>query len=90
MTKSIWKYELVTNGPNKPKVPIGAQFLTLQLQYGLPQIWFLVNVQGTLEERTFEIHGPGWQIQENPGEYRGTYQLAKGSLVFHVFETTGL
>ena len=93
--RTIYKYEFregeKTYGePYQMMVQKGAIFLSMQVQRGIPCLWFLVDPKAHQEQRSFEIYGTGWDMPEKPGEYRGTYQLANGTLVFHVFETTGL
>ncbi len=43
MTKNIFKYTLHLNDSIKIKMPVGAEILTVQLQYGKPQLWALVD-----------------------------------------------
>jgi hypothetical protein len=83
--KTIWKWTLA------PKItvdmPKDAQILAIQAQNDEPQMWALVDPQAEMCKRTFNVYGTGTNVPDNPGVYRGTFQLSGGALVFHVFET---
>lgn len=89
--KKIYKYVLATTDSQALLMKKG-EILSLQLQNGAPCIWVLVNPIESDEYRYFEIFGTGHTIYEDMGVERrfvGTYQLAGGKLVFHVFEKLG-
>lgn len=90
MTTSIWKYPLQVIGEQLVHMPKGAKVLTVQVQYGEPQIWVQVDERAITEPRTFTTYGTGESSHEgkDPGRYIGTYQLYNGAAVFHVFERT--
>lgn len=76
-------------------MPKGAKPLTVAVQgiQGQVCLWALVDSEAELEARDFVTYGTGHPVRDvvkrNVGEiqtYIGTYQLASGSLVFHVFE----
>jgi hypothetical protein len=79
----VWKFEL--KGTCSLFVPVGAKTLTVQVQKGVPCIWMLVDPKAAKEERFFRIYGTGHEMSE-VGEYIGTFQIAGGTFVFHVFE----
>ena len=87
MEKAIWKWFV---GPNETvvSIPIGAEILTVQEQYGEPKLWALVDPSAEKEERKFVVYGTGHPVKENPGKYINTFQMNGGTLVFHVFEET--
>lgn len=72
------------------RMPRGAQVLTVQVQYGTPCLWALVDPEAPHEIRTFATYGTGRPMQvpgnHNGAKYIGTYQVEGGALVFHVFE----
>lgn len=68
-------------------MPHGAKILTVQMQHGEPQLWALVDPGAKTYPRTFHTYGTGYTLPDYPGKYVGTFQMAVGSLVFHVFET---
>lgn len=82
----IYKYSLDTCTTQTFMMPAGAKILALQVQQGAPRIWALCDEKAEKVPRTFEIYGTGSYVPEEPGEYIGTYQIANGHLVFHVFE----
>lgn len=84
---TIWKFSFETRDGVMIDMPEGAEILSLQLQNGMPTIWALVHPERRLAARWFRIYGTGHPIDmEMEGEFIGTYQLAGGALVFHVFE----
>ena len=93
MNKTIWKFELKTTDTQKLEMPVGAEILTVQAQNERPCLWALVDPTEKKETRLFDIFGTGHPIHCDMSigrRYIGTYQLNGGSLVFHVFENTGV
>lgn len=87
---TIWKYELEVTDKQWVNMPEGAKILTVQIQNGRPCLWAIVNPKNKPEERVIETYGTGNPFKEFERSYIGTYQLQGGSLVFHVFEYTGI
>jgi len=94
--KTIWKYPLGVADNIEPRfaieMPKDAEILCVQLQYGKPCLWAIVETTNENEMRYFVLHwtGHGWTangIGQVAAKYIGTYQLAGGELVFHLFET---
>lgn len=86
--KTIWKYPLELIEEQEINAPVGAQILTVQAQNEQPCLWALVDDDDTARHRLYiRIHGTGHGIP-NPDkmEYISTFQLAHGSIVFHVFK----
>ena len=93
MKKTIWKFELETTDKQTLKMPVGAKILTVQTQNEKPCLWALVDPNAEKEDRFIEVFGTGHPIGCDMGvdrKYISTYQLRGGSLVFHVFEYTGV
>lgn len=85
--KTIWKYKLEGTDIQTIEIPQNAQILTVQEQKGEICMWCLVNTYNGMISKTIRIIGTGHEIEENfKGVYIDTFQLANGSLVFHVFE----
>lgn len=84
----IWKWALDVVDRQSISMPAGAQILTVQTQYGVPQLWALCDTTLPLTPRIFHIYGTGNVIRHSvaAGWYVGTFQLSDGALVFHVFE----
>jgi hypothetical protein len=85
---TIWKYTLETVDLQWIEMPAGARLLCVQMQHGKPQLWALVDPAGRLCRRLILTTGTGQLVRhlaDSGGVYCGTYQLADGNLVFHVF-----
>ena len=57
-------------------MPFGGQILDLQIQDGVPCIWFLVNENLLEESRIFRTYNTGQDICHS-GTYIGTYQACQ-------------
>jgi len=88
MKKTIWKYMLKVDDAQIIAMPANAHILTVQVQFGDPCLWALVSPQMPLEGRRILIAGTGHEREDINGltNYIGSFQLAGGALVFHVFE----
>jgi len=82
--KTIWKFELPIEGTIE--MPIGAEILGVQVQRDEPRLWAMVDPSAPKEKRQFKIYGTGHTMPDNPGKYVGTFQIAEGTFIFHVFE----
>lgn len=69
-------------------LPIGAVYLTAQVQNEQPFIWFRVDIANDVEARHFKIVGTGHKFEPKGMHYRDTFQ--QGPLVWHLHETSGL
>lgn len=89
MTQSIYMSELEIKGEQTVFVPEGAEFLTVQLRYGIPCLWALIKTDRPMESRKILIRGTGHDA-EGVGRYIGTFQNVEcyKNTVFHVFEGT--
>jgi len=83
----IFKTELAIVDRQTIKAPVGAVFLTAQMQDDLC-LWFLCDESAEMKDRTIAIYGTGNQIPDEPGRYISTVQALGGKLVWHVFEVT--
>jgi len=83
---TIWKFPIKVVEQQIVEMPQEAKILTVQVQYGQPCIWALVNPDCNVEERTIYTVGTGHPASHVAGcQYVGTYQLHEGQLVFHIF-----
>lgn len=82
----IYKYTLDVVSEQTLLLPIGAEFLSLQVQQGTPAMWFKVNpdAEGTQATR-FYVLPTGQEFNYDPGTFLGTFQLLAGNFVGHVF-----
>lgn len=81
--KTIWKYPLAP-GRNDVTMPWPAQILTVGAQGDRVSIWALVDPGAARITRAVDVVATGQEL-EDTGQYLGTFQLADGALVFHVF-----
>ncbi|MBD3282443.1 MAG: hypothetical protein GF387_02430 [Candidatus Portnoybacteria bacterium] len=86
--QSVYKYTIPVEDYFSLDLPKGAKVLTVQEQHDEPQLWALVEKGVSTEKRNFRLAGTGHPIEEKPEtlNYIGTFQLAGGSFIGHVFE----
>ena len=84
-TATIWKFPLTVHDEVRIAMPDGANILTVATVGEDPFLWALVDVSAPKVGRHFAIRGTGHPVGE-VGDYIGTFMLAAGALVFHVFE----
>lgn len=87
MTQAIYKYRI--DGPDVDlELPAGATLLALQMQNGDPHLWVLLDPEAPLVTRRFRTLPTGTLTTPLPAgsTYVGTFQMAGGLLVFHLFE----
>lgn len=83
----VYKYPLSTKTSTTVlDLPVDSVVLAVQVQYGVPTLWVLLDPARPTERRWFELFGTG-QLGVR-GDYIGTVQAHGGNFVFHVFETT--
>ena len=86
MTAStIWKFPLPIGDEVRVAMPHGARVLTIAAIGEAPFVWALVDAGALTVERRFAVRGTGHPLGD-VGDYLGTFMLASGALVFHVFE----
>ena len=88
MHKSIYKYQLKVTDKQNVVLPVGAEILTVQSQNEAPCLWAMVDeTEQRKTPRLIRTIGTGHPIEHFAGlSYIGTYQIAGGSFVFHIFE----
>ena len=90
--EKIYKYPMQIAGIQELDLPFGAKVLTIQSQGSgsdeVPVLWAIVQPEvGETQTRTFRTIGTGHPIEDDADlGYIGTYQLANGAFVGHVFE----
>ena len=103
--KEVWKFPLEVTDLQKIRMPKNSILLTVQAQREVPCLWALVETDKESEERFIRITGEktgkegeerfiriagtGHPVLEKISRYIGTFQLAKGSFIGHVFEVEG-
>lgn len=82
----IFKYTLELIGTQIIRMPVDAIILTVQIQNGKPCLWAMIDDRLPADKAyKIDTYGTGHNVSNESGAYIGTYQLAEGALVFHVF-----
>ena len=83
----VFKYPIPFGDYFKLPLPNGAKVLTVDVQYGQPTLWALVNPNHKTKDRLFRFAGNGHDIEESLSrlEFVASFQMQNG-LMFHVFE----
>lgn len=81
----IYKYHLAVSGEQQLDTAAVKRWLGVQLQFGLPMVWAVVDPDGPSETHTIHSRGTGVRFESDVGEYIGTYHITDGNLVLHVF-----
>lgn len=88
--KRIYKYPVDITDRQVISLPKGAKILSVQDQFGKPQLWALVDPEAELEERIFEVFGTGNPVKDlrtiHERIHITTFLTSGGSLVWHMFE----
>lgn len=84
---TVHKYPVQMQAEFTVELPRGAEFLSVHEQNGEPQMWFRVDTSRELAKQVFSIVGTGHPIAPELSSlpHLGTFQVAGGSLVFHLF-----
>lgn len=82
---TIWKFPLAVTHVQMVQLPAGAEVLTVQVQHGGPCLWARVDPSNPPVARRVFIHGTGHECHADAAVYLGTFQLADGEFVGHVF-----
>jgi len=91
MAKQIWKFPIPITGEKlELTMPVGSEILHIAAQYDVGALWALVDSDPEKIDvvRTFHIFGTGHDV---PSElaYVGTWLVAGGTFVWHLFEEEG-
>lgn len=82
--KTIWKFPFGITDYQLINMPIEAKPLAVQLQTGIPCLWCLVETENQQKPHPVFVHGTGHEVTHGE-EYVGSFQMADGALVWHVF-----
>lgn len=83
---TVHKYPVEVNDRIVIGVPMGAQLLSVQMQYGFPTFWFLVDTEEPVVQKVYLMYGTGHEVQSNTGKHVESVQELGGKLVWHIFE----
>ena len=85
--QTIWKFSAPINDSLTIEMPAEAQLLSVDTQFGEPQLWALVDSDNPKEKRHFAWRGTGHNCNGLRAiGHVGTIQMHSGQLVFHLFE----
>jgi len=89
--KTVWKYTLSLEDEQIVKVPLGAELLSVQTQYGEVQLWALVDDAETVcVNAKIIVHGTGHPADDVAGmKFLGTFQGLNGAFVGHCWGIVG-
>jgi len=91
MTLTVWKFSIPAGSEFSVIMPVSAQVLCVDVQFGDPQMWCLCNPIEERAPRKFLLTGTGHLREDLEGaRYIGTFQLQGDALVFHLFEKGGV
>lgn len=83
MNRVIYKYPLRLVAVQSIAINVGAQILSLQMQFNTPTLWALVNPEQPVEFLTVVIEGTGQEHAEEYSRHLGTVQHE--GMVWHFF-----
>jgi len=88
--RTVYKYPVEINEMFTIELPEDAEILDVQLQGNYPTLWALLDTESPTVKRVFRLAGTGHPIPSiEILEHIGTFQMAGGTLVWHVFELMG-
>lgn len=83
---TIWKFPLRIDDEQIVTMPAVFRVLCVQVQRGVPCLWVMVDESSSPRDVSVSIRGTGHDVSGiPPDDYVGTFQVADGALIFHVF-----
>lgn len=84
--RRVYKLPISLNDHSEFVLPISARILTIQLQHGVPTMWYdFEDGDETVKTVRIRCAGTGHPIKGRTMPYFGTVQLNDGDLVLHYF-----
>ena len=84
--KTVWKFNLQVTDWQAIAIPNVYELLCVQVQYGTPCIWALVDPSTPVITIDIITHGTGRDCFDvSNAKYIGSYQLNGGNFVGHVW-----
>jgi hypothetical protein len=84
MALTIHKQPLTMAPEQFMALPLGAEMLTVELQYGSPMLWYRCDPDEPKETRSVRCAGTGHPV--SVGKHLGTCIVMDDQLVWHYFE----
>lgn len=85
--RTIWKFPFEIVDDFEVEMPRDAEFLSAQLQGGVPTVWFSVEPAKAKVTRRFKIVGTGHGYPSQDLAFLATLQMPP--FVWHLFEKIG-
>ena len=85
---TIWKFPFQVTDDFEIEMPVGAQFLHVDVQNDYsPCLWAIVDPKAPKEVRKFHLSGTGHPLNKKltKANHVGSFFLRGGQLVFHLF-----
>lgn len=87
MSTSIWKFPIRVDDEIVIDMPRSARILHVGVQNGQPHIWAMVDTKAPMVDHHFAMRGTGHPAEGLEGLlFVGTFMMASGALVFHLFD----
>lgn len=84
----IFKYPIDIDDTITVRMHKDARILHVDTQDGEPMLWAMIDPEMPLVDRVLYIRGTGHELGEaRHANYIGTFQMAGGRLVWHVFDS---
>jgi hypothetical protein len=85
--KTVWKFAIPIADEFAIRMPDGAEVLHVEAQHGEPCLWALVDPDRERVDYHFALRGTGHPIAgvALPRDHVGTFMLAEGDFVGHLF-----
>ena len=89
--QTIHKQMITFHHEQQIMLPIGAQVLTIEMQFDQPCIWYLCDPSKPVVAHTIRVVGTGIALPDdmNLFIYKGTMQIRDGEVVYHAFIKQG-
>ena len=83
--RTIYKYPIEIQDEFRIVMPTDSEPLHVGMQGDRPYLWVLVNPMNECIQHQFYLMGTGHIRKVSQATYVGTFQMAEGRLVFHLF-----
>lgn len=85
--RRVYKFPFGVDDDVTLTMPRDAEIVHVDAQQGVPCVWARVDPDADLVDRRFRLAGTGHDLPDGL-THVGSFQLAGGALVFHLFEVT--
>ena len=85
MKNAVWKFPIEIKDEQRVQMPDGAEVVYVAVQNGTLCLWAAVDSSAAMMPRRFFVRETGHDFTGAEGRHLGSFQLADGAQVFHVF-----